>query len=384
MENKFDDIRPYCESEIPNAMQRIAADKLFPIISSFVFPNQDVEDIRKMVSSLKTVEEFQTKVMKIFNDEVIRRSIDKFTVDGLNHIETGKPYLFVSNHRDIVLDSSLLQNVLYKNGFGTTEITFGANLMCTPLIIDIGKSNKMFRVERGATPKEFYRLSMHLSEYMRYVIVEKGISVWIAQRNGRTKDGNDHTDQGIIKMFGMSGEGDKIQALAELNILPVSVSYEWESCDMLKAFELYISRTQKYIKRPGEDVNSILTGIQQQKGRVHFELCPAIEPCELVAYAGCTLNEYNQRVAELLDQRIHKHYKLWPNNYIAHDILYNQRTYSSLYTKEQKEAFLARINKLDELASLEQYNISDLEALNEIFLGIYANPVKNKMDNKLI
>lgn len=381
MEEKFDDIRPYYESEIPAAMQRIAASENFPMLSSFVFPGQDIEEKRRMVASLQTVSDFQSKVMSVFNDEVIRRSIDRFTFDGLNHIEKDKPYLYVSNHRDIVLDSSLLQNVLFKNGFDTTEITFGANLMCTPLIVDIGKSNKMFRVERGATPKEFYRLSMHLSEYIRHVIKDKKKSVWIAQRNGRTKDGDDRTDQGIIKMFGMSGEGNKVLALAELNILPVSVSYEWESCDILKAFELYISRSQKYVKRPGEDVNSILTGIMEPKGRVHFEICPAIDPCELVALHGFTLNEYNQRVAALLDQRIHKHYKLWENNYIAHDLLYDQSTYCGLYTAGQKEAFIERMHKLDELASLEHYNVSDLEVLHEIFLRIYANPVTNKMES---
>ena len=380
MDNKFDDIRPYYESEIPAAMQRIAASESFPTLCSFVFPGQDVDEKRRMVDGLQSVDEFQSKVMSVFNDEVIRRSIDRFSFDGLNRIEHNTPYLFVSNHRDIVLDSSLLQNVLLKNGFATTEITFGANLMCTPLIIDIGKSNKMFRVERSASPKEFYRLSMHLSEYIRQVITEKKQSVWIAQRNGRTKDGDDRTDQGIIKMFGMSGAGNKVLALAELNILPVSVSYEWEPCDMLKAFELYVSRSQKYVKRPGEDVNSILTGILDYKGRVHFELCPPIDPCELVGLHVYTLNEYNQRVASLIDGRIHKHYKLWPNNYIAHDLLYGQSTYCGLYTPEQREAFIDRMHILDDIASQQPYEITDLDVLHEIFLGIYANPVKNKMN----
>ena len=377
MTNKFDDIRPYFQEEIPAAMQRIAASDGFPIIASYVFPDRSVKEVREEVRTIQTIEEFQTKVMKEFNAQVIERSISQFSFEGLGHIQHDVPYLYVSNHRDIVLDSSLLQYVLYLNGYPTTEITFGANLMSGPLIIDIGKSNKMFRVERGGTPKEFYRCSLHLSEYIRHVICEKKQSVWIAQRNGRTKDGSDRTDQGIIKMFSVSDPTDKISSLDSLHIVPVSVSYEWESCDFLKAFELYMSRGQKYIKRPGEDITSILTGIMQEKGRVHFEVCPPIKRSELESLNSLTQNEYHQQVARIIDLRIRTHYRLWPNNYIAHDMLYGQTTYQSMYTEAEKQAFLERIAMLDSMAQKEQYAVTDLDALHEIFLGIYANPISN-------
>ncbi len=377
--DKFDDIRPYNPDEVPAAMQRIAESEGFPIVASFVFPDQDIKKLRTMVANLKTTEEFQSKVMAQFNEQVIKRSTTEFNVEGIDTLQKDVPYLYVSNHRDIVLDSSLLQYKLHSLGFQTTEITFGANLMCMPLIIDIGKSNKMFRVERGGTPKEFYRCSLHLSEYIRHVITEKHSSVWIAQRNGRTKDGLDKTDQGIIKMFGMSRNDDKIKSLAELNIIPVSVSYEWESCDYLKAFELYISRNQKYIKRPGEDVTSILTGITQPKGRVHFEICPQIREEELSAFDCMTANEYHQQVARLIDQRIISHYRLWPNNYIAHDMLYGTNTYREHYTDEEKQLFVEHMAVLNQMAQLEQYEVADLDALYDIFLGIYANPVNQKL-----
>ena len=376
--DKFDDIRPYNPDEVPAAMQRIAESDGFPIVASFVFPDQDIKKLRTMVANLKTTEEFQSKVMAQFNEQVIKRSTTEFNVEGIDTLQKDVPYLYVSNHRDIVLDSSLLQYKLHSLGFQTTEITFGANLMCMPLIIDIGKSNKMFRVERGGTPKEFYRCSLHLSEYIRHVITEKHSSVWIAQRNGRTKDGLDKTDQGIIKMFGMSRNDDKIKSLAELNIIPVSVSYEWESCDYLKAFELYISRNQKYIKRPGEDVTSILTGITQPKGRVHFEICPQIREEELSAFDCMTANEYHQQVARLIDQRINSHYRLWPNNYIAHDMLYGQTVHHDRYTEQEKQAFIEHMAVLDRMAMLEIYGVTDLDALHDIFLGIYANPVDQK------
>lgn len=381
---KFDDIRPYYDSEISAAMKRIAASDGFPLIASYIFPDQNIREMRDMVSGITTIDEFQSRVMKDFNRQVIERSITEFTVEGLHRLSPDEAYLFVSNHRDIVLDSSLLQYQLSLNGFPTTEITFGANLMCAPLIIDIGKSNKMFRVERGGTPKEFYRCSLHLSEYIRHVIVDKHSSVWIAQRNGRTKDGRDRTDQGIIKMFGMSGSADKVESLAQLHIVPVSVSYEWESCDCLKAFELYMSRQQKYIKRPGEDITSILTGITQPKGRVHFEVCPTIDPSELMALSGLVQNEFHQQVARLIDSRINSHYKLWPNNYIAHDLLYGQTHYQAYYTPEQKQTFLSYMDVLDSMAQKEQYAVQDLDALHEIFLGIYAYPVDSKNTAVLI
>ncbi len=370
---KFDDIRPYYEEEIPAAMQRIAHSDAFPLLAFFVFPDMPLAEVRKKVESFQTTHDFQHGVMYFVNEQIIQRSITEFSCSGLERLNPDKNYLFVSNHRDIMLDASLLQNHLVDGGFETTEITFGANLMVSPLVVDIGKSNKMFKVERpGGSIKDFYRSSLHLSEYIRYAITEKHESVWIAQRNGRTKDGIDATDQGIIKMFCMSEPHDKIHALAELNIVPVAVSYEWESCDILKALELYESQYTRYTKKPGEDLNSILTGILEPKGRVHFELCKPISVPELSAFESQTNNEYHKSVAKLLDRRINAAYRLYPNNYIAHDLLYGNEKYKSMYTQEQYDAFRER------LALLDRYDTCDLERLKEIFIGIYAHPVDNQ------
>ena len=370
---KFDDIRPYYEEELPAAMQRIAASDVFPLLASFVYPGEPIEEIRKRVCAFTTVREFQHDTMRRVNEQVIQRSTTGATISGLDRLDPAKNYLFVSNHRDIMLDASLLQYFFVINGFETTEITFGANLMMNPVVIDVGKSNKMFRVERpGGDIKEFYRKSLHLSEYIRYTIKEKKQSVWIAQRNGRTKNGIDATDQGIIKMFCMSEPHNKIKALADLNIAPVSISYEWESCDILKALELYESQYTRYTKKPGEDLNSILTGIMQQKGRVHIELCQPITVAELTAFENQTNNEYHKSVAKLIDRRINTNYRLYPNNYIAHDLLYGNTKYGDMYTEEQYEAFLKRLSKLD------KYDTCDIERLKEIFIGIYSNPVDNR------
>ena len=370
--SKFDDIRPYYDEEIPAAMSRIVQSNFMALLSSYVYPDRSLEEVKRMMLGFRRIRDFQLEVMKCVNEQVIARSMTDFTYTGIDFLDPGKRYLFVSNHRDIVLDSCLMQYVLYKNGHETTQITFGANLMSSPLVIDIGKSNKMFRVERGGNMKDFYMSSLHLSEYIRYVINECHESVWIAQRNGRTKNGIDATDQGIIKMFCLSCPDDKIKALDDLHIVPVSVSYEWESCDILKALELYESRNAKYIKKPGEDLNSILTGIVQQKGRVHIAFCEPLSRQDLLAFDSCTNNEYHKRVAALIDERIVGAYQLTPNNYIAHDLRYGRQTYSCYYTTEEKNAFLSYLGKLND------FEISEPDVLKDFFLGIYANPVDGK------
>ena len=371
----FDDIRPYHDDEIHAAMQRLVGSEFFSLLCSYIYPGQDIQNVRQMVLQFKTIKDFQLEVMKSVTEQVIARSITDFTFHGVSQLQSDKNYLFVSNHRDIVLDSCLMQYILNCQGLDTTEITFGANLMSSPLIVDIGKCNKMFRVERGGNMKDFYMSSMHLSEYIRYDITRKQQSVWIAQRNGRTKDGNDHTDQGIIKMFCLSRPLDKIEALAELNIIPVSVSYEWEPCDILKALELYESRFEKYVKKPGEDINSILTGIIQRKGRVNITLCPQITHSDLLPFDNFTHNEYHKRVAQLIDQRIISAYHLTPNNYIAHDLRYGQQRYACHYTIDQRNAFVHH------LEGLNRFDINEPDVLRDIFLGIYANPLKNMTEN---
>ena len=369
--HKFDDIRPYRDEEIPAAMQRIASNRSFPLVAQFVYPELTVEEAARQVRGYKTIYDFQLGAMVPMNRQVIEGTITEFTLGGGEKLDPSKRYLYVSNHRDIVLDSCILMYALHLEGHDTGEITFGSNLMQGELVVDIGKSNKMFRVDRGRNPRELYSTSVHLSEYIRYAITEKHQSVWIAQRNGRTKDGIDRTDQGVIKMFGMSGPKDRVDALDELNIVPVSVSYEWESCDILKALELYESRNgEPYIKKPGEDLNSILTGIMQDKGRVHFQICDPLRREELEALRDVPNVQFHREVAQIIDKRICADYKLFPNSFIAHDLRYGSTRYADRYTRDEYDAFVAH------MAELNKY--SDDPALQDIFLGIYANPIESK------
>lgn len=369
--SKFDSIRPYTDNDIPDAMQRIADSEFFPLLSSYIYPDKSLDDAKNIIRECTTIAQFQTEVMRCLAEQVMKRSINDFTYTGLERLDPSRQYLFVSNHRDIMLDSCLLEYVLYTNKYETTQITFGSNLMCNPLVVDIGKSNKMFRVERGGNIKDFYKSSRLLSEYIRHVITERHQSVWIAQRNGRTKDGNDLTEQGLIKMFSLSCMRDKIKALADLNIVPVAISYEWEPCDILKTLELYESRFTKYIKKPGEDLNSIITGMVQRKGWVNIEICEPLSSSCLGQFADSTNTDYHRKVASMIDSSIHKAYKLMPNNYIAHDIRYGQQKYKHFYTAADKVTFIHRLDKLN------LYDSCDVEALKDIFLGIYSNPVDN-------
>ena len=368
-DTNFDDIRPYYDEEIPAAMQRITQSSYFGLLCSYVYPGRNPADISLMMRSFHTVGDFQLEVMRCVTEQVIARSITQFTYSGVEHLDPARQYLFVSNHRDIMLDACLLQYILYKNGRDTTEITFGANLMTTPLVTDIGKANKMFRVERGGTMRDFYHASHHLSDYIRHVLTRKGQSLWIAQRNGRTKDGCDHTDQGLVKMLCLSHPADRVRALAELNIVPVSVSYEWEPCDLLKALELYHSRHHPYVKKPGEDLDSILTGIACPKGRVHFTLCDPLADDELRHYDSSTDSEYHRAVARLLDRRINAAYRLHPNNYIAHDLRCGHHHYRHHYTDAEQQAFLRHLQQLN------HYDVAEPDILRNILLGIYANPI---------
>ena len=373
--SNFDDIRPFNADEIPAATQRMADSNVIPAIAQYLGVPADA--LRNRIRGIKTLKEFQLGLLKEVLETLLKKTTTHFDWSGLENISEKKPYLFVSNHRDIVMDAMFLQYILNEAGQNTCQITFGSNLMSHPFVIDFGKVNKMFRTERGGTPKEFYNSMLHMSEYMRHVITEVHESVWIAQRNGRTKDGNDATDPAIIKMFGMSRRDDRVASLAELNIVPVAVSYEWESCDKLKTIELYLTKKNgHYEKQPNEDLNSILTGIMQPKGHVHFHICSQVTKEDLVFLNDCNSSEYYKRVAKLMDSRINPNYYLHPNNYIAHDLRSGTETFDGQYTKEQKATFIKYMNWMND------YPDFDRAELEEIFLGIYANPVEVK--NKIL
>ncbi len=370
----FDDIRPYYDEEIPAAMQRIADSGYLPVFAEYVFPGVDTSLVRSSLRGISSTREFQEKVMRPVNEQIIRRSITELTYSGLENVPRDGGFVMVSNHRDIMMDASLINYIFFSNGLNTSEITFGANLMSDPVVVDIGRSNKMFKVMRGGNLREFYNASRHLSDYIAYTVTRKGESVWIAQRNGRTKDGNDTTDQGIISMFcscDLSGCGDKAATLAKLRLVPVTISYEWEPCDLLKIIERYKTRLGPYIKQPGEDLNSILNGILSPKGRVHFHFSAPLDESRIAEALSSGSGHFSRDVADYIDRQIYAGYKLYPANYIACDLRSGKNEFRDRYT----DADLAEFNaKKARLAEIKDCLPDELESL---YLNIYANNVTN-------
>ena len=376
---QFEDIRSYKDEEIPAAMEYFIHDETSLSLAKMALPGMSDEEVCNVLRNIKTTDEFQRVMMTRFVQLITSTTMKRVDTQGFNLIQKNKAYLFTGNHRDITLDAFILQMCLFNNGFDTCNIAFGRNLILTESIDIFSKCNKMFKVERSQNVRELTQNSQHLSDYIRYLIRENK-SVWIAQRNGRTKDGNDKTDHGLITMFSMSGDRKNlVPNLAELNITPIATSYEYEPCAMMKARESYIKeRDGVYVKQPMEDMDSIVSGIKKKKGIMNIAVCPTITYDDLKQYEGADKHEIVPAVANLIDQRIYENYRLYPNNYIAHDWLSGTSTFKNHYTQEEKDTFKAYCDKIFSKLYEELGNEAE-KRFTEILLGIYAIPVENKM-----
>lgn len=367
----FADLRPYTDEEVAVALQRMSKSKLLPAISAYLYPDQLVGNLSQKLKTIKTTADFQSTVMRDVISRLIMATTTNFTYSGIENLSPDRAYLFVSNHRDIVLDSSLMQYILISNNLQSSHIAAGGNLMFNEFATDLAKCNKLFFIPRGGQQRDFYQQLSHISDYIRFVITQRHESIWIAQRNGRTKDGMDATAVAILKMFALSGGSDLVQSISDLNIVPVSISYEWEPCDILKAKELAQNQNGGYHKSANDDWNSVLSGFISNKGHVHLSFNQPVTVDELNSFPKAH-NAFFSSLAALLDKRIINGYRLSPNNYIAHDLINDASTYADNYTPEQKEIFLQRYNSLS--AEKDVW----VSLLQDIFLSIYANPVTNK------
>jgi 1-acyl-sn-glycerol-3-phosphate acyltransferase len=376
---QFDDIRSFNDDEIPAAMEYFINDETSISMAKLVFPDKSVAEIQDVLRSIKTTEEFQRIMMTRFVRLIEATTMKGVETQGFERLDKNKAYLFTGNHRDITLDAFILQMYMFEHGLDTCNIGYGSNLILNKTIDVFGKSNKMFRVERSQNIRELAQNSQHLSDYIRYLIRDNK-SVWIAQRNGRTKDGNDKTDHGLINMFSMSGDRkDYVANLSELNITPIATSYEYEPCAMMKARESYIKeRDGVYVKKPMEDMDSIVSGIRKKKGMMTITICPTITCDDLKPYEGAEKHEIVKAVADMIDKRIYANYRLYPNNYIASDWLSGTSTFKKYYTKEEEDVFKAYCDKI--FSKLYEELGSEAEKrFTEILLGIYAIPVENKL-----
>ena len=372
--SEFSSISPYTDAEAAEALSKLAEYPAVATASKHFFPDESPDFLKNLLKSINTIDEFQVLVMQKFVRWAIEHTAKNFSYDGVSNIDPSKKFLALSNHRDIILDPAITQLILYTNGIPMTEIAVGDNLITSKTIEWLIRSNRMIKVIRGVTARELYLSSQLLSRYIRLNITEQRSSIWLAQRQGRTKNGYDVTEQGLLKMLDMSGTGDFQKNFEELNISPMSISYEYEPCDILKARELVISRKRKYVKADGEDLNSIMVGIMQNKGSIHLNIGTPLTSDEIAVAAKCDKNDRYQLIRHAVDLRIIDGYKLWKNNYIAYDLLNHSFKYSDMYSPNDMEQFVEYMcTQLDTVEP--EINREDLR---RIFLEIYANPVVTK------
>ena len=372
--SEFEDIRPYSDEEAVDALKRVSRHPFLPMISKYLFPNNSVDSLARLLRNMHSIEEFQKVVMVDVVHAVLAKTSEGYTFSGMSNLgKGGKKFLAVSNHRDIVLDPALILYAMHDSGIPFAELCVGSNLLQNKLIEDLMKSDRMIKVIRGISARQMYLNSQTLSKYIRQSITSGAASIWIAQKEGRAKNGIDKTEQGLLKMFDMSGEGSFEENFSELNIVPLSISYEYEPCDSRKAREILLSQDGPYVKKPKEDLHSILTGIRQRKGHIHLQAGKPLSQAEIAEAAAQSGNDRYQYLRNILDQRIRGGYRLWKTNYMGYDLMHGTHEFLGVkYLPEDLEQFKAYTEH--KLQKLERRLNRD--ALRDIFWHIYGNPVE--------
>ncbi len=375
--NNFDDIRSYNDNEVGEIMPRMLENPFFLKFVKTFAPHLSARKIIDLFSEAKNVKEFQHVIVKLFMEPIVKTTIDSLYSDGIENLDKNGSYIFITNHRDIVLDSALMSYLLNEHSMKACEIAIGDNLLIYPWIVDLVKLNRSFVVKRDVPVSEMMGTSINLSKYIRHVITDKETSLWIAQREGRTKDGNDETQISLLKMLGLSGSDlDFAEKFRSLKIVPVSISYEYESCDTFKVAEAYAKyKNPDFKKSKQDDLNSMFKGMTSYKGNVSFTYGA---PLDVELSAMNEIKNKNKRFAELaatVDKHIVSNFKLWKNNYIAYDLLYNCSDYSAEYSSEDQTKFTDYIDsKVVKITNCEE----DQTWVRNKFFEMYSNPVKNK------
>jgi 1-acyl-sn-glycerol-3-phosphate acyltransferase len=367
----YEDIRPYNDDEYHQIITELfEIEPLMATIDNYL-TEISLPQIKEMMLGYGTIQEFQSKMVCEFINRIIQRSVNNFSYDGLTNLNKEESYLLLSNHRDIVLDSALINYCLNDKQYDTSEIAIGDNLLSKDWIKKLVRVNKSFIVKRNLPKEEMLPSSQNLSAYIAHTLKEKKQSVWIAQREGRAKDGFDKTNPGLLKMFGMAAEGNLLDHLISLNITPVSLAYELDPCDVFKVPELLKKAAgETYVKAKGEDEKNMLFGIQGNKGNVHIQFGSPIND-KIKGFADIkNRNQLLKGVAEVIDKEIYQNYHLWNSNYVAYDLLNSSSKYVNKYDENGKEKF-------QDYMSEKLIGLEGNKAAEEIFLTMYANPTIN-------
>lgn len=373
----FDDIRPYTDDEVAEKIQNLLNEPQFEMVMTQASPEIPFKLLKAQMSRIKTIREFQSKIIVPLLDQMLKKTTKGMTVQGLENISPEKRYTFISTHRDIALDSAMMNVILLKNGHETAEIAIGDNLLKIPWVVDLVKLNKTFIVRRSVSKAERHQTSLQLSSYIHHAIKEKNQSVWIAQKAGRSKDGNDRTNPSIIKMFSIGGGDDIRKSLEEINLCPVSISYEYNACDHMMLPEVMsMARNEPYEKQPMEDMMQMAEGIIGQKGALKVSFGRPIEIAKILNDDNLAPNEIFARVAKAIDREIHSTYALMPTNYMAYDLLEESSQFSNEYEPSDLSEFVNYIN--ERIAKVD----GEEDEKRRVLLKMYAHPVYNQLEAK--
>ena len=372
---EFDEIRPYSPEELPAVFEELIADSAFRSVIEKVMPGIPFEMIAMKMRQCKTNLEFQKAFCYPFLHDLVSKCSDGMSIDCAAIQGDAFPHTFITNHRDIVLDSALLSVLLVDNGQNTVEIAIGDNLLIFPWIKKLVRINKSFIVQRALTMRQMLEASARMSRYMHLAINEKKENIWIAQREGRAKDSDDRTQDSVLKMMAMGGEGSIVERLKDLNITPAAISYEYDPCDYLKAKEYQQKRDNPDFKKSREDdLLNMQTGIFGRKGKIHFQLTSCINDKLDNLDPAMPKTEVFTIISAMIDEQIHVNYRFYPGNYVAYDWLTGENLFADKYTAEDRNIFEQYIN--GQLAKIDLPN-KDEGFLREKMLVMYANPVKN-------
>jgi hypothetical protein len=378
MEYNFDEIRCFRNEEVHEVLERLSNEKQFMKVLSTIYPLLPKEVIKQRLMSFQSNYEFQKELVYPFLQYLEANMTTGIKLNGIEKINKNEAYLYISNHRDIILDSALLCSKLIENGLDTVEIAIGDNLLIFPWIEDLVRVNKSFIVKRGLSARTVLESSQRLSAYMAYTINDKKQSIWIAQREGRAKDSDDRTQESLLKMFNMAGNGSFTENLIRLNICPLTISYEYDPCDFLKAMEFQQRRDNPdFKKQPQDDLLNMETGVMGYKGKVVYELSGSInEDLRAIASKYSNRNEQITLTTQLIDQKIHSNYTVFANNKIAFDLLNGENRFAHEYSTIEKLDFERYLSK-----QISKINLVDKDE-NFLFrklLEMYANPLINKL-----
>ena len=374
----FDDIRPLNNNEVKDAIEALVTNEDFERAFRYIKPDVNWKEFSETMRSFKTKEDFKSKLAYEAVMMVANKTTFSLTISGRSRLpKDKKPCTFISNHRDIVLDASFLNVMLYDVGYGMTQVAIGDNLMIRPWIETLVRLNNSFIVKRGVSVRQMLDVSRTLSAYIRHTINETKESIWIAQREGRAKDSNDRTQGSVLKMLNMSGDKDIVSNIMDLNIFPVALSYEYDPCDFLKAKEFQMKRDDpNYVKSQRDDLLSMETGILNNKGRVHFTLTQPINDQLAALDKDMEKNELIATIANIIDKEIYKHYRFYPCNYVAYDMLTGTKRFSSNYGLRDKKHFEEYLQgQLDKIVLPNK----DEAFLRTKILEMYTNPLKNHL-----